>query len=244
MTETICQFSFELVDWKIVCDKVLEIEDWCQNGTHWYSGSFPEYQPAVPFLSSLRRRRLNLSARLFFEAAWNLLPNNMNVPLVYASLNGEINRNFQLWHELLTENMLSPISFSLSVHNALVGQWSELRGTTAETIAITANQDNLEIALLEAYTLLNEGHQKVLVVCSESPLENKYNVPNVSRPPFSYSLALLITKGKQYHLSLNNTLSMDANGSSGLVWVQQHYLNNTRWTTRSSRGKTWLWCKN
>lgn len=243
MNQTICQFSFSLSAWNIVCDKVLSKEDWLREPEDWWQHEFTDFAPKLAFLPPLKRRRLNLSARLFFETAWNLLEEDANIPVIYASLNGEVNRNFQLWHSLLTENELSPTSFSLSVHNALVGQWSEFRGVTAETEAITANGDNLEIALLEAYLLLNEGHRKVLVICGESPLEQQYNATPIERFPFNYSLALLIEQGHDYQLTLSTQPHTKTKINSSLEWVRMHYSDSHQWTTRSSNGETWKWCK-
>ena len=128
------------------------------------------------------------------------------MPVVYASSNSEMNRNFALWHSLLKEGDVSPTSFSLSVHNALIGQWSELRQVKSETTSIMARLDNLETALLEATLLLNEGHEKVLVVViAESPLEAKYNAQPVIRTPLGYALALVITQGEQYQLTLTDS---------------------------------------
>ena len=65
---------------------------------------------------------------------------------------------------LIKRGDVSPTSFSLSVHNALIGQWSELRQVKSETTSIMARVDNLETALLEAILLLNEGHKKCLLL--------------------------------------------------------------------------------
>ena len=65
------------------------------------------------------------------------------MPVVYASSNSEMNRNFALWHFLLKEgDVFSQSLFSLSVHNALT-EWSELRQVKSETTSIMARVDNL-----------------------------------------------------------------------------------------------------
>ena len=247
MTKTICQFSCNISAWNIVCNKTLSDHDWALGYAHWQQNneSFPDFVPKLAFLAPLKRRRLSDSARLIFEAAWNLVEEKTNLPVVYASANSEINRNFSLWHALLTEGDVSPTSFSLSVHNALIGQWSELRQVKAETTALVANKDNLEIALLEAYLLLREGEKQVLVVVAESPLALEYNAHPVMRQPFSYALALVVEAGEQYQLSLSNSaFEMEPVLDSALEWVKNQHLNCTQWQTPNSTGGVWAWQKN
>ncbi|OOF65655.1 beta-ketoacyl synthase chain length factor [Rodentibacter sp. Ppn85] len=243
---SICRFSFNIKNWAIVCSKKLEADDWKRGEVFWQESAvnFEDISPKLTFLPPLKRRRLSPSARLFFESAWELLGENKNIPVVYASSNGEINRNFELWHSLLTEGDVSPTSFSLSVHNALVGQWSELSGVKAEITALTAQQDNLEIALLEAYLLLNEGIKQVLVVVAESPLGDLYNASPVYRQPFSYALSLLVEKGDDYTLVLDEYEGDSSGSDNALTWVKHQYLSIKKWQTKSSIKGTWQWGKN
>lgn len=245
----ICSFSFNLSAWNIVTNKSLSSKDW-QKGESFWAENAKNWETIVPqlaFLPPLKRRRLSASARLFFEAAWNLTVDGENLPVVYASSNSEINRSFALWESLLKEGDVSPTSFSLSVHNALVGQWSEMRQVKNETTAVATCQDNLEIALLEAYLLLNDGHSKVLVVVAEDALLPEYNVQPVYRQPFSYALALVIEKGEQYQLSRLQAQENGeklANSDNALAFVQQQHLGSVSWQTTASRGGVWQWVKN
>lgn len=250
MMAPICTFSFNLCGWQIVCNKQLSAQDWQLGEAHWRTkaAEWENFTPKLAFLPPLKRRRLSESARLFFEAAWALTEDNPNLPVVYASKNSEITRSFQLWQSLLQEGDVSPTSFSLSVHNALIGQWSELRQVKSEMTAITAQQDNLEIALLEAHLLLNEGHSKVLVVVAESPLASEYNVQPIEQPPFAYALAMVIEKGSQYQLECYpQAVRSDeffANVDSALSWVEQYYLDANEWQSPSGRNGVWKWRKN
>lgn len=250
MNTAICQFNFSLRGWKVITNRELSRQDWLLGETHWAKNShlWQPFAPKLAFLPPLKRRRLSDLARLFFEAAWDLMEEQPNIPVVYASANSEINRNFALWHSLLTEGDVSPTSFNLSVHNALVGQWSEMRQVKAETTAIMAQQDNLEVALLEAYLLLQEGQERVLVVVAESPLAEQYNAEPVVRQPFGYALALVVEKGNQYQLSLHCAEERgdlaEKCSDNALFWVQQQYLDQSQWQTPSSRGDIWLWQKN
>ena len=107
-----------------------------------------------------------------------------------------------------------------------------------------ARVDNLETALLEATLLLNEGHAKVLVVIAESPLEAKYNAQPVIRTPLGYALALVVTKGEQYQLTLTGSPFNNDVTDNALTWVSHQYLESRTWHTPSSSNGTWLWLKN
>lgn len=241
---SICQFSFNIAQWQIVANKVISPQDWQQGEQHWRTNAsnWEVFSPKLAFLPPLKRRRLSDSARLFFEAGWDLVQNQADIPVVYASSNSEINRSFALWQTLLQEGDVSPTSFSLSVHNALVGQWSEFKQVKSETTAITARSDNLETALLEAYLLLKEGHQRILVVVAESPLYEEYNAQPVVRPPFAYALAMVVEQGSQFHLQLQEN-ALENQVDNALFWVQQQHLDNKTWQTASSTGGRWLWQK-
>ena len=117
----------------------------------------PDYKPALAFLPAMQRRRLGDSARRVLDAAWDLAADYPDAPLVYVSHDGEINRSFELWLGLLRDNEVSPTSFGLSVHNALAGQWSMLRGDMGENTALAVRGDSLESGLAEAYALLHDG---------------------------------------------------------------------------------------
>ncbi|WP_439256788.1 beta-ketoacyl synthase chain length factor [Lonepinella sp. BR2271] len=249
MSERICHFSFNVVDWHFVADREIPSHAWqldemafLQDAKQW-----PVSPPKLDFLPPLKRRRLSESARLFFSACWELTPNAPHFPVVYASLNSEMNRSFALWQSLLTEGDISPTSFSLSVHNALIGQWSEMRQVKQECTAIAA-QDNLEMALLEAYLMLNDGAEKVLVVVVETPLKQEYDVAPIRRPPFAYALALVVERGEQFGLTLHTQSAVENSEhfamDSALIWMKQQALNRQHWQTPSSRYGQWLWQKN
>src|SRR3546814_5162872 len=80
-----------------------------------------------------------------------------DLPLVFISRHGETPRTFEILKDLAADQPLSPTQFSLSVHNAVIGLWSIMRGETSEMTALAATGDGLEHGVLEAVALLNEG---------------------------------------------------------------------------------------
>jgi hypothetical protein len=100
---------------------------------------------------------------------------------------------------------LSPTRFGLSVHNAIAGQWSILRGQRGESVAIAGEADTFEHAIVEAATLLGEGAAAVIVVVAEELPPTAYD-GWIDDVPFSYTLALRVSLaggGPRWRLSLD-----------------------------------------
>ncbi|NUE67441.1 beta-ketoacyl synthase chain length factor [Snodgrassella sp. ESL0253] len=202
----------------------------------------------VSFLPAMKRRRLSSAARLMFAASWPLLPENISCPVVFVSHDGEINRSFQLWQSLLQQEELSPTSFALSVHNAIVGQWSLMRADMSECIALSARYNGLEMGITEAVGLLEEGASQVLVVVVEEPIAAEYNVAAV-RAPFPLALGLILTTGEQTSLTYSpmmaeatdNPLAGTLNYySSTLDWIVQQVTAQTVRRQPAEQG-VWQW---
>ncbi|RIY36837.1 beta-ketoacyl synthase chain length factor [Psittacicella gerlachiana] len=243
----ICSLNFNIDQWQLTTSKELTSQDWEQDLPYWLENvkNREVQKPKLEFLNLKERRRLSENARLIFASAWNLTSKEENLPIVYASVNGEVNRSFKLYQDFLNTGMISPTSFSLSVHNAIVGNWSIIRNITNETTAISSTFDNLEVSLLEAYCLLNEGFNKVLVILSESEIDSQYQeLKHIThRPIFSYALTLVITQGSSYNLTLvGDNCTSEIFFDNNLQFVKAQYLNLKQWQSRANKG-TWIWTK-
>ena len=235
-------FRFSVRSWHAASARLHSRNDWVD----WAAGrlsasSLPDTPPPVDFLPAMQRRRLGLSARLLFQAAYPLLAEREICPLVLASHDGEINRGFELWDNLLRDNEVSPTSFGLSVHNALAGQWSMLRGDLSEYTALSVRQDGLEMAVAEAVGFLADGAEKVLVAVVDEPLRVQYPVAPAERAPFAYALALLLESGSSWQVSRTPYDVAQAGGYWGaLNWLRQHYLGSRQWVNHYA-DRAWQW---
>ncbi|HUA79369.1 MAG TPA: beta-ketoacyl synthase chain length factor [Dyella sp.] len=146
-------------------------------------------QPACDFLPAMQRRRLSRLARMTMHVAWPLCGENEQLPFVFASRHGETPRTFALLSDVAQEQPLSPTQFGLSVHNAIAGQWSILRGQHGESVAIAGEADTFEHAMMEAAALLSDGASSVLAVIAEELPPAAYQ-PWIDDVPFSYAVAL------------------------------------------------------
>lgn len=236
-----CTFSFDIAAWQAVSTRMADAAHW----QAWAAGpaaasALPEYKPDLAFLPPMQRRRLSSAARLMCAAAWPLADAHPDAALVFASHDGEINRSFDLWPELLKNHTVSPTSFGLSVHNALPGQWSMLRGDMREHTALAVGADGLESTLAEACALLREGCPEVLTVWVDEPLHTAYAVA-AERAPVPYALAMVIRPGSRYQLSL-----AAGDGSTGdaywgaLEWIR-FMLSGSPHTLRRYGSRQWHW---
>ncbi|MDR1994340.1 beta-ketoacyl synthase chain length factor [Azonexus sp.] len=200
--------------------------------------------PKLTFLPAMQRRRLSPMARMVFECAWPIAENHAPMAVVYASRHGETTRDFELLTTLAQGEALSPTSFGLSVHNAIIGQWSVIRQETVESVAISVEGDSAEHALLEACTLLEQGHDQVLVILAEE-LPPPAWLPWLTDAPFSYVLALRVGRGNDWQLTLSTvekTGIPESNQPSPLRLLQQLALDANHWQTHF-HGRTWTWAR-
>ncbi|AMB87451.1 3-oxoacyl-ACP synthase [Pseudomonas agarici] len=158
--------------------------------------------PDVSFLPAMQRRRLSRLARMAFSVGWPLAQGHQALPLVFISRHGETLRTLEILSDLAADQPLSPTQFSLSVHNAIVGLWSIIRGETSEMSALAANGDGLEHGMLEAAALLGEGAPAVLLVITEEQPPEAYS-RWIDDVPFPYAVGLLLTPGDEWQLSLD-----------------------------------------
>ena len=196
----------------------------------------------VGFLPPMQRRRLSPLARMAFAVAWPLAEAYGPMPLVFASRHGETPRNYELLCELARGEELSPTQFSLSVHNAIIGLWSIMRGDTSEMTALSAEADGLEHALLEACALLDEGQPQVLLIVTEGAQPQTYR-PWIDDAPFPYALALVISRGRQWRLSLQAGAGAPAGDTSWprALHLVRALLGAAPMPDHHCRGRHWRW---
>ncbi|WP_137886953.1 beta-ketoacyl synthase chain length factor [Pseudomonas sp. 2FE] len=195
---------FSITQWRAWAPGLESLHDWQAWARQPWRPAAGAAQPDVAFLPALQRRRLSRLARMAFSVAWPLAESRVGqpqLPLVFASRHGETPRTFALLSDLAEQTPLSPTQFSLSVHNAIIGLWSILRGDTSEMTALAAEGDGLEHAILEAGMLLTAGAPAVLVVIAEDLPPAAY-APWIDDVPFPYAVGLLLTPGTDWQLSL------------------------------------------
>ncbi|WP_019939622.1 beta-ketoacyl synthase chain length factor [Bordetella sp. FB-8] len=197
--------------------------------------------PRLDFLPLMQRRRLSSMARMVFACAWPLAEGRPPMPVVYASRHGETSRGFELLQALARDEDLSPTSFALSVHNAIVGQWSIVRQETCQAAALSIEGDGAEHAFLEAGMLQSQGHDQVLVILAEETPPQAYR-PWTADVPFPYAAAFIVGRGTGMSLQLSpHGAQPDDAGLPGPLNLLRHLsLGTPRWHCRAGN-RTWIW---
>lgn len=111
---------------------------------------------------------------------------------VFASSHGESHITKELLVELARDQQLSPMGFSLSVHNAASGLYSIATGNTAPSTAIAAGSDTFRMGLLEALLSLEIGEaEDVLLVCSDDLVPSEFQGGQLRQTePYALAIAL------------------------------------------------------
>lgn len=232
--------TFDISQWRAWAPGLSTHADW----QLWANGHQPPRSdaqaPDVSFLPAMQRRRLSHLARMAFAVGWPLAEGHEQLPLVFVSRHGETPRTFSILSELAARQPLSPTQFSLSVHNAVIGLWSILRGSTSEMTALAAAGDGFEQGVLEAAALLAEGAPAVLLIVTEELPPEAYS-PWIDDVPFAYALGLLLTPGQQWQLAPGQALATPpVELPHGLSWLKAMLTGCTSFTHTWNR-RTWNW---
>lgn len=213
--------------WKRTSDLKIAIASWCAwwtqaDGTvralRCVGGELTGKEadkPSVEGVKPIQKRRLSPLARLVFAALDHAGESAARGPVVFSSTMGELNRTHSILGTLAAGEPVSPAAFSLSVHNAIAGLWSMLRGNTAPMLALSPAGGSPAAALVEAAGILDEGREpEVSVVLYEEPYPAFYH-PYRTGPEQSYALALsLVTPGTPGALELE----LEAAGERAAPW--------------------------
>jgi hypothetical protein len=149
-------------------------------------------KPSLKKIPLMLRRRFTAIGKYSVEAATPLLSENEHIPLVFASRHGDVDLTLSLLNDISNDEPLSPTGFSLAVHNAVSGLFSIARNDKSATTAISASDNLIPLALLEAVTQLQESEHVLCIIC-ESVLPDIYK-PFASSSPFTYAIAIVLSR--------------------------------------------------
>ncbi|MEO6172228.1 MAG: beta-ketoacyl synthase chain length factor [Arenimonas sp.] len=165
---------FTIEDWAAYAPGLYDQLSW----KAWAQDSFLPVGVDVPALSempSMQRRRLERVGRMALQVAyWCQSVELADIPLVFASRHGDIQRTYEMLEVLARKEALSPTNFGLSIHNAIVAQYSIARQLKQNYLAVAAGKSTAEAAIIEALGLLSDGAEEVLVVMYDGLLPEAY----------------------------------------------------------------------
>jgi hypothetical protein len=121
--------------------------------------------------------------------------------MVFLSRHGELRQTADLLAQLANEGAVSPMGFSLSVHNAIAGIYGIAHADRVATTCIAANDDLAECGVIEALGWLSSGSEAVMLVCAEEPVPSPYQGDG-SEPAFRHAWGCRLVAGGAGDLSL------------------------------------------
>lgn len=204
-------------------------------------------EPALPQMPAMLRRHVGRLGRLSCEVIYRALGDLSGVPIVFCSRYGELQRSVDLLNALARDQDLSPTSFGLSVHNAIVGLFAMARKETANTIAIAAGDESAEFGIIEACSLLADGAAQVLLVVVDCPLPSIYD-GFVDHDPVALAWASLMVPAAENAITLEWESCDDDDFDSGAIRLPpaqvgalRFLLGTEREFVQSGDHRRWRW---
>lgn len=137
-----------------------------------HTHAFQAKAPVLEWVPAMQRRRLSDFAKMALHVAQQAASHaqSAHLPVIYASRHGDFHRTSKILKDLAAGEALSPTSFGLSVHNAVVGLYSILTNNQAPMTTISAGTNTVLMALIEAYSQLvaNQLDEVLLVYCDQA----------------------------------------------------------------------------
>ncbi|WP_164519300.1 beta-ketoacyl synthase chain length factor [Pseudoalteromonas rubra] len=135
-------------------------------------------QDALSSLKPMQRRRLSYYSKLVLSSLFLLKgeQEKVNADLVFASRHGDFHKTSELLAAIAQHELLSPTAFSLSVHNAAAGLYSIITKFTGAVNAISAGDESIFLAILEASVRRqSKALEAIYVVCADQALPSNYS---------------------------------------------------------------------
>lgn len=162
----------------------------------------------VSFIPAMQRRRLSPLARAVFHVAEHCIDKDQDSPSIFSSMHGESQRTYALAKSIAENDDVSPMAFSLSVHNAISGQFGILFDNTQASTALAPYDDGYLCAIADGIGQLKEGASSIIIACYEE------NLPEFYQP---YTKTVQQPTAVAFRLSLAKDTSINKNA------FQLHY---------------------
>lgn len=211
-----------------------------------------EGKPEAEFLPAMLRRRCSRLTRMMLQAAFEACEAQdlSQVRTVFASRHGAIHIAVQIIDTIVKGQIVSPMQFSHSVHNAQAGLFSIATGNCQPSSSLAAEADTFGHAFLEAMLHLQRAPQQpVLVVIGDEPLPPLFK-HLIEEPEVAYAFGMLLTAdgvGRPGGLDLDFDLAIGDEPLPKLDWPQA--LEFLRWVLQGApdrlvlgaEKRRWVW---
>jgi hypothetical protein len=158
--------------------------------------------PVLEYTDPLFRRRLSQLCRMTIEVVHDQLELSScgDIKQIFVSCRGEINREFTINRQLISEGLILPAAFSLSVFNAPVGLASLAFKLKSGYSVIFPSRGNFRSALEAAGAPVLSGHEKqILFVYGDELVPEDYgDLRPKDNDPFAFAVVISSEKKSEY----------------------------------------------
>lgn len=205
----------------------------------WQAGkrSFSEdaVLPTLKAIPAMQRRRLSPFAKLSLHCALEATDHQTgDLPCVFSSRHGDLNRTTKLIENVAKKEDLSPTQFGLSVHNAVSGLYSIYTKNHAPISAIAAGNMSFMVGLIDSVAKLQANQlDKILYVYTDYAVPECY-LPYVdSNETISIGLLLEASNGQSGNFILKSDGISESTfeGNQALDFLAFFYGTKNSWTT-------------
>jgi len=217
-------------------------QNWLDNNKQWPNKAA---QVASDLIPPMMRRRMSRLSKIAVQTALQLSQGKPIDYIIFASRHGELSRTVKLLEDIMSGEDASPLAFSQSVHNTAAGLFTIASDRAIPATSLAAGENSLSSALVEAFCYLSENPEhNVLVVDFDEPLPElylQYETQNFQ----SYALALLISSGKDYCLTIENKTEQVASKTPHALQLIDFLLNFHEHKSMLMQGfsKQWTWVR-
>jgi len=204
--------------------------------------------PALAEMPAMQRRRLERVGRTALQVAyWCQTADVADIPLVFASRHGDIQRTYEMLEVLARDEALSPTHFGLSIHNAIVAQYSIARQLKQNYLAVAAGKSTTEAAVIEALGLLQDGAKQVMIVMYDGLLPQPYEAfqdENAAEYAWAWRLSKADLESASFSLEISAADIDESAGRSELphgLEVLRFMLSNDDCLQYRDGPRHWCW---
>ncbi|WP_262500938.1 beta-ketoacyl synthase chain length factor [Pseudohalioglobus sediminis] len=197
-------------------------------------------KPSLKSIPPIQRRRLGKLARVVFHVLEEAMGDISDQVVIFSSRMGEIQRTQSILEAIASQHAVSPADFSLSVHNAIAGQWSLIHKVRQPLLALAPGNGGPVPALLEAYAHLISGEtDRIAVVCFEENYPEFYQ-PYIHGPQAPTALALqLVLDCRETTLELKPLETYSGRETTGFTPLAELLMKKSSQVQFSDRSSSW-----
>lgn len=151
----------------------------------------------LSFLPSMMTRKFSSLDKIALSSLFKCYDENSSPNLVFGSKYGQFERLAKLTEQFKSENEVSPMGFSSSVHNNTIGVFSLLNKINSPYTAISSGGNTLSNMICESFSQLKETRE--VLFCYADSFEGKNVAVSalVTKKPTENSIKIRMTNSKK-----------------------------------------------